>query len=216
MQIQIDEIKILDDENLLNFIRINVNMQFSDESIEYIMSRSSFNYPRIIYYLSINNPIINPSTFESTWLQINYNYFTEEDFSYICEAIKNQNDLKFYDFYIVLHQIIEKILKYESMQMLLINLMTDGGYRIREYIVSSGIIDKIFDLDLNVYSNKILFVKFIVKAVGMDSPILIEYINSRKLSKDIQIYNDSLYFFKEFVNRNSSKIGNFISIKNSV
>lgn len=202
-RITMEDPSTLPPKTTLEYITLNQRSTFSSQFVDTIINSPSPVYSKMFYILSLSNTVIVPETYHLSYLHSNYENFDEDDFYYFCEAFKKLNERGCYDFYLILHHFLRFIMKHESLQMLLLYLMEDGGYRVREYILTSGLIDRIFQSDLNVFNNKVFLVKFIVLSSKMDVPILIDQIALKAPGPKITIVEDSLYFFLDFLEKNT-------------
>lgn len=204
----------LDGPDLHAFVRENTGLEYSTAALRHMLQTGNSLYARIFYALSTSNKTISISTFKSTFLYTNFPHFGEEDLLFICEGIKLQLERGEPDFYLVIHHFFGDVRRSEHLRLFLVFLVENGDYKIREFLITYDVIEKVFGYRISCFGDKLFVCKFLKAVVAMDSEFIRQYIVRKGLCIEIPMENDCMSFFASWLAQNGAGYKNIITVRN--
>lgn len=146
------------EKDILFFLKNNRRSKFDEKYVFTTLETLKNNFSIIFYLFSESNRVLNAENFRQSFLYKNLENFSEEELYYITEGLKNQIILEFTDFYIVNHLFFTiKLLKMHPIRNLLLFTLQNFDYKMREFLISTEILKKMFEDENKVFEDLFYF-----------------------------------------------------------
>lgn len=160
--------------DVLEYLKLNRKTKFNEDDVFSVLEGMTAQYSLAFFFLSESNRVINSKTYKLSFLFKNLENFSEEDLHYLSEGIKNQVFLGFDDIFIVIHEFFSaNLLKRAPLQSLLIFLLQNFDYKMREFLISTNILREVFYIEGD---NATFHFKLLKLLLESDSPIFASFL----------------------------------------
>lgn len=195
----------LEGADLLDYLKLNSGLVLKSDEIAYFLESPINEYAQVIFHLSETNKIIFWQTFRKTYIFENYCNFNEEEMYFLCEAMKNQVQNGHDDFFYIMHHFFKNIGASWPLQRLFIYLSSTMCFKLREFIITENLVEKVLK---NKNTPDIFKIKLIKAVTDAKSLALNEYLCDKKLKLEMKQPRGCLAFFKKWYRKS-----NLIKIK---
>lgn len=183
----------------LSFIKANRKTQLSQEDVSKTLQSHIDDFPVIFHLLSELNQVINASTYLQSHLYRNLNTFTEEQLYYIVEGIKNQLVLGFDDFFIVMHRFFScELLRHRPVQGLLLYILQNFDYRVREFLITTDLISKFFTEEILGDIDATFYLKWLKVMLENDNEVFLIFLDGLRIEIRLPEPKGCRKYFKEW------------------
>ena len=207
-----EELEGMDEREALAAVKASPTSKYTRETLECLLERESSVYPQLFYHLSVSNQTIYEESYASTYLHRCLTSLSDEGLYYVCEGVKLQLARGSDDFYYIIHHFLSELEKKAPLQKLLVYLVENGDYRIREFLIVFDIIGRVFRMATERFEHRIFVVKFIKAVIKQDSAVLRNYIRENSLSVRIAVGDGCLGFFRQLIADNAGALACSIEI----
>ncbi|ELA42257.1 uncharacterized protein VICG_00656 [Vittaforma corneae ATCC 50505] len=184
--------------DVLEYLKANRKTKFNEDDVFSVLEGMSAQYCLAFYFLSESNRVINAKTYKLSFLFKNLESFPEEDLYYLSEGIKNQIFLCFDDFFIVIHMFFSvNLLKHTPIQNLLIFLLQNFDYKMREFLISTSILKELFFIEGGSTTFHFKLLKILLDS---DNPMFTLFLGSLNLKINISEPIGCQKYFKPWYN----------------
>ncbi|KAI5148103.1 hypothetical protein ENBRE01_0117 [Enteropsectra breve] len=185
------------DEEIHSTIKLNKRTKYSGETLKRLLITPHAKYHEIFYFLSVSNRTIQYDSYLESYLHKNRDNFDDEALCYISEGIRLQVEAGYVDFYLIIHHFYtEKAFNEPNAQMLLIYLMEIGCYKIREFLITQNIIERVGRMRGDTFETRKFMAKFVAALIAMNNKIIVEYVLANEVVFKLKIKEKILWFIE--------------------